>query len=175
MKSVELMDAQALNRALTRIAHEIVENNDGTEGLAFVGIRKRGVPLARRLAHIIEKTEGVQVPVGTLDISFYRDDLDDYDKLSNANASDIQFDLDGRYIVLVDDVLYTGRTARAAMDALMDMGRPRVIRLGVLIDRGHRELPINADFVGKHVPTARSEHVNVRLSEIDGSDDVVIN
>ena len=175
MKSVELMDAQALNRALTRIAHEIVENNDGTDGLAFVGIRKRGVPLARRLAHIIEKTEGVQVPVGTLDISFYRDDLDDYDKLSNANASDIPFGMDGKYIVLVDDVLYTGRSARAAMDALMDMGRPRVIRLAVLIDRGHRELPINADFVGKNVPTARSEHVNVRLSETDGSDDVVIN
>lgn len=175
MKSVELMDTAALNRALTRIAHEIVENNDGTNGLAFVGICNRGVPIAHRLANIISQTEGIALPVGKLDISFYRDDLNNIDELKNTNPTDVPFDIDGKYVVLVDDVLYTGRTARAAIDAIMDMGRPRIVRFAVLIDRGHRELPICADFVGKHVPTARSEHVNVRLSETDGIDEVVIN
>lgn len=168
------MDAAALSRALTRMAHEIIEANRGVTGLALVGIRTRGVPLARRLQQAIERIEGQQVPVGVLDITLYRDDLTTIAQQPVVRSTQIPFSVDGKNIVLVDDVLYTGRTVRAALDALIDLGRPARIQLAVLIDRGHRELPIRADFVGKNVPTARAEMVQVRLTETDGEDRVVL-
>jgi pyrimidine operon attenuation protein/uracil phosphoribosyltransferase len=182
------MDAEEIRRALTRVAHEIVEKNRGTEHVALVGIRTKGVPLAHRLAAIIERVEGVPVPVGTLDITLYRDDV-----LFPARAerrepgagvkrhglhplrqTEIPFDVTGRKVVLVDEVFFTGRTIRAALGALMDLGRPESIQLAVLVDRGHRELPIRPDFVGKNLPTARREHVVVQLQELDGQDAVFI-
>ncbi len=172
MNEVELMDSSALSRALIRIAHEIIENNDGTEKLCIIGICNRGVPLARRLVNIIERTEGVKIPFGVLDIAFYRDDIAVETGLPIVNSTDVPFSVDDKRIVLVDDVLYTGRTARAAMDAVMDMGRAKVIRFAALIDRGHRELPICADFIGKIVPTSRAERVNVKLAETDDVDGV---
>jgi pyrimidine operon attenuation protein/uracil phosphoribosyltransferase len=162
-----------IRRALVRIAHEIIERNRGAALLALVGMRTRGVPLAHRLAAHIAQFEGVEVPVGELDTTLYRDDLNLRAGLG-VGATRIPVDVAGRRIVLVDDVLYTGRTVRAAIDALMDHGRPAAIQLAVLIDRGHRELPIRADFVGKNVPTARSEEVQVRLEETDGRDEVAI-
>ncbi len=169
----EVMDAEAVDRALTRIAHEILEANKGGEGIAIVGIMTRGVDLASRLAGRIQRIEGSEVPVGSLDIAFYRDDVSI--RLSpEVHTTDIPFGVEGRTIVLVDDVLYTGRTIRAAMDAIMDYGRPAAVRLAVLVDRGHRELPIRADFVGKNVPTARRERVKVLLAEHDRRDAVVI-
>ncbi|HLT58829.1 MAG TPA: bifunctional pyr operon transcriptional regulator/uracil phosphoribosyltransferase PyrR [Limnochordales bacterium] len=171
---VQVMDAAALRRALTRIAHEVLERNAGTEKLGIVGIHTRGVPLARRLAEQIRQIEGVRVPVGVLDITLYRDDLTTIAHQPIVRRTDIPYDITGRTIVLVDDVLYTGRTARAALDALIDLGRPGRIQLAVLVDRGHRELPIRADFVGKNLPTSRQEVVSVRLLEIDGRDEVVI-
>ncbi len=172
-EKAQIMDAEAIRRALTRIAHEIVEANKGVDGLALVGIQSRGIPLARRLADRIAAIEGRRVPVGELDITLYRDDLG-----TSANPrvrrTEIPFDVGGKTIVLVDDVLYTGRTVRAALDALMDLGRPQRIQLAVLIDRGHRELPIRADYVGKNVPTSRQESVQVYLAETDGEDRVVI-
>lgn len=172
-KNIVLMDKTAMNRALIRIAHEIIEHNGGTGNLALVGIRSRGVPMARRLASIIEDTENVSVPVGELDVSLYRDDS----KLQSlpVNATSIPFAIDGLRIVLTDDVLYTGRTIRAAMDALMDMGRPSVIELAVIIDRGHRELPIAANYIGKKAPTSRSERVSVKFFETDGINEVSLN
>lgn len=162
-----VMDDSAIDRALTRIAHEILESNKGAESLALVGIVTRGDVLARMLAARIEEIEGVTVPVGTLDISFYRDDI--ASRFSPVlHTTQIPFDVEGKSIVLVDDVLYTGRTIRAAMDALMDFGRPAIIRLAVIVDRGHRELPIRADFVGKNVPSSRTENVRLYLEEIDG-------
>jgi len=168
-----VMDGPAIDRALTRIAHEILEANSGSGALALVGIVTRGTVVATRLAERIERIEGSPVPVGTLDISFYRDDV--AMRLSpEVHRTDIPFDVEERTIVLVDDVLYTGRTIRAAMDAIMDYGRPRSIQLAVLVDRGHRELPIRADYVGKNVPTARKERVTVMLSDVDGANSVDI-
>ena len=168
-----IMDADAMRRAITRIAHEILERNKGTEGLALIGIRRRGVPLALRLRDRIMEIESAEVPVGTLDITRYRDDVH-RDMEVSSTLTEIPFDVTGKHVVLVDDVLYTGRTTRAAMDALIDLGRPNTIQLAVLIDRGHRELPIRADYVGKNVPTSRKENVAVRLRETDGVDEVVI-
>jgi pyrimidine operon attenuation protein/uracil phosphoribosyltransferase len=166
------MDAQEVVRALTRIAHEIVERNKGAVGLALVGVHTRGVPIAERLADLIERFEGVRPPTGKLDITLYRDDLTEIALQPIVRKTEVPFDVAGMRIVLCDDVLYTGRTARAALDALVDMGRPKVIQYAVLVDRGHRELPIRADYVGKNVPTARTELVKVRLAETDGADGV---
>lgn len=169
-----LMDADQMNRALNRIAHEIVEKNKGVEHLALVGIRRRGVPLAHRLAAKIAEFEGTPVPVGVLDITLYRDDLSELSEVPVVHRSDVPFKLPSMRIVLVDDVLYTGRTARAAIGALLDMGRPAMVQLAVLVDRGHRELPIRADYVGKNVPTSRREVVEVHMEEVDGEDAVVL-
>lgn len=170
----ELMDEAALGRAVNRIAHEIIERNKGIENLCLIGIQRRGVSLAERIADKIREVEGKNIATGILDITLYRDDLSMLSEHPVINNSDIGFSLTGIKVVLVDDVLYTGRTIRAAIDALMDMGRPAAIQLAVLIDRGHRELPIRADYVGKNVPTSRSEIVNVEVSEFDGADRVVI-
>jgi len=169
-----IMTAEEIRRALIRVSHEIVERSSGTGSLVLVGIQRRGVPLARRIAVAIEEHEGVGVPVGGLDITFYRDDLSLIAQAPLVKGTAIPVDLNGWTVILVDDVLFTGRTVRAAMDALMDFGRPRAIRLAVLIDRGHRELPIRADHVGKNVPTSREETVRVSLEEIDGEDGVRI-
>jgi pyrimidine operon attenuation protein/uracil phosphoribosyltransferase len=165
-----------MSRSLTRIAHEIVERNRGIGDLALVGIRERGVPLARRIAVELNRISNTDVPTGALDITLYRDDLmrQAVGPQPLVRSTDIPFDIDNRVILLVDDVLYTGRTIRAALDALIDFGRPRSIQLVVLIDRGHRELPIKADYVGKNVPTSRRESIQVRLQEVDGHDEVVI-
>lgn len=170
-----LLTAREIGRALARIAHEIVERNKGAEDVLLVGMRTRGVPLAKRIAEIIEGFEGTLIPVGTLDIGLYRDDITP-SELNPANQShtDIPVSIANRRVILVDDVLYTGRSIRAAMDALMDMGRPSSIQLAVLIDRGHRELPIRADYVGKNVPSSQDEAIQVQLEEIDGVDGVVI-
>jgi pyrimidine operon attenuation protein/uracil phosphoribosyltransferase len=168
-----LMTADEIRRALSRMAHEIVERNSGIERVVLVGIRTRGVPLARRMARLISEFEERPVAVGGLDVTLYRDDHSRRVKLP-AGPNEMPFDVEGRTVVLVDDVLYTGRSVRAAMDALRDYGRPRAIQLAVLIDRGHRELPIRADFVGKNVPTARAEVVEVKLMEVDGRDEVVL-
>lgn len=167
-----LLDPKQIRRVVRRIAGEIVEKNGGTEGLMLVGIRTRGVPFAERLAAEIETMEGARVPVGTLDITLYRDDLSTIAPQPVVGETRFGVPIDDRMIVLCDDVLYTGRTIRAALDALIDYGRPRAVQLAVVVDRGHRELPIQADFVGKVVPTAADEHVEVRLEEIDGATDV---
>jgi pyrimidine operon attenuation protein / uracil phosphoribosyltransferase len=171
-----VMDADRMSRTLTRIAHEIVERNRGVEGLALVGVRARGVPLARRICRVLHDITGDEVPFGALDITLYRDDLMRHavGPQPVVRKTEIPFSIDDRKILLVDDVLYTGRTVRAALDALIDFGRPRAIQLIVLVDRGHRELPIKADYVGKNLPTAVNESVQVRLQEIDGCDEVVI-
>lgn len=168
------MDARAVERALARIAHEIVERNREAEALALIGIRSRGVYLAERLARSIASIEGQAPPTGIIDITLYRDDLSRSAQQPLVRGTDIRFPVDDRRIVLVDDVLYTGRTVRAALDALVDFGRPRCVQLAVLVDRGHRELPIRPDYVGKNLPTAQSEAVEVRLRECDGTDEVVI-
>jgi pyrimidine operon attenuation protein/uracil phosphoribosyltransferase len=170
------MDADRISRALTRIAHEIVERNRGVEDLALVGVRSRGVPLARRLARSLTEISGDDVATGALDITLYRDDLMRHavGPQPLVRKTEIPFSIDDRGIILVDDVLYTGRTTRAALDALIDFGRPKAIQLVVLVDRGHRELPIKADYVGKNVPTSRHESVQVRLLEVDGRDEVTI-
>ncbi|MDZ7379803.1 MAG: bifunctional pyr operon transcriptional regulator/uracil phosphoribosyltransferase PyrR [candidate division KSB1 bacterium] len=169
----QVMDAVAIERALRRIAHEILERNRGASALVLVGIRTRGVPLARRLGEHLMQIEGHAVPVGAVDITLYRDDLKGR-KSRPVHSTDIPCSLEARHVVLVDDVLYTGRSIRAAMDALTDFGRPQSIQLAVLIDRGHRELPIRADYVGKNIPTARHEQVSVLLQEVDGRDAVTI-
>ena len=174
MSGRQILDADELRRALTRIAHEIVERNGGTDDLVLVGVRSRGVPLARRLAGLIEQHEGVSLPVGALDISFYRDDLTKVAHAPIVKKTQAMPEIAGKTVVLVDDVLYTGRTVRAALDALTDHGRPQAVRLAVIIDRGHRELPIRPDHVGKNLPTSREEIVHVRVVENDGSDEVVI-
>jgi pyrimidine operon attenuation protein / uracil phosphoribosyltransferase len=172
-EKAQVLDDVALDRALTRIAHEILEKNGGAKELAFVGLRTRGVTLAQRLAAKITAIDGTSVPVGTLDITLYRDDLD----MRGApviRGTDIPFSIKNKTVVLVDDVLYTGRTIRAALDALIDLGRPGMIQLAILVDRGHRELPIRPDFIGKNLPTSKRESVAVRLREHDGEDRVVI-
>ncbi len=169
-----IMDDMGMKRALTRIAHEIIERNKGVENVAIVGIRRRGGPLAQRLAARIEEIEGVSVPVGILDITLYRDDLTTLASQPLVHRTEVNFNINDLTIVLVDDVLYTGRTVRAAMDALIDLGRPKAIQLAVLVDRGHRELPIKADFIGKNVPTSRQEVISVQVKEIDTKDEVVI-
>lgn len=174
MSEKVIMSAQEMRRALTRIAHEVVEQNQGCEDVVVVGIYTRGVTLARRLAACIRGIEGLDVPVGALDIGLYRDDLSDLELPPKLHPSDIPSDIAGKRVVLVDDVLYTGRSTRAAMDALVDFGRPQYVQLAVLVDRGHRELPIRPDYVGKNLPTSRKEEVEVRLVEVDGSDEVVI-
>nr|WP_256487937.1 bifunctional pyr operon transcriptional regulator/uracil phosphoribosyltransferase PyrR [Deinococcus sp. HSC-46F16] len=165
-----ILTADEVRRALTRIAHEIVERNKGAENLALIGIHTRGIPLAERLARKLEDLEGVSIPTGMLDITLYRDDLSEVAHQPIIRETQVPFDLARRRVVLVDDVLYTGRTVRAALDALIDLGRPEGIQLAVLVDRGHRELPIRADYVGKNLPTARSEMVKVKLAETDGVD-----
>jgi pyrimidine operon attenuation protein / uracil phosphoribosyltransferase len=174
MSASVLMDGAALERALTRMAHEIVEHNPEAELLAFVGIHTHGVPLARRLAMKVGSILKREFPVGELDITMHRDDLALRDSPPRVGPSNISFDVTGKVIVLVDDVLFTGRTIRAAMDEISDFGRPRRIQLASLVDRGHRELPIRPDYVGKNVPTAAGERVRVHLTEIDGKDEVVI-
>jgi pyrimidine operon attenuation protein/uracil phosphoribosyltransferase len=174
MSGRQIMTADEIRRATIRLSHEIVEKQAGTDGLVLIGIQRRGVPLARRIAESIAEHEGVQLPVGALDITFYRDDLSMVAQQPVVKGTELPTGIDGKTIVLVDDVLYTGRTIRAAMDALVDFGRPRAIRLTVLVDRGHRELPIRADHVGKNVPTSREEIVRVRLEEVDGEDGVEI-
>ena len=168
-----LMSQEEVRRALTRIAHEILERNRGVEGLVLIGMHTRGVPLAQRLAERIQQFEGEVVPVGALDIGLYRDDLSVRGR-PTTRTTDIPVDIGGKKVVLVDDVLFTGRSIRAAMDALMDLGRPCLIQLAVLVDRGHRELPVRADYVGKNIPTALSERVEVRLAEVDSSDSVLL-
>jgi pyrimidine operon attenuation protein / uracil phosphoribosyltransferase len=170
----QIMTPDEIRRATIRMSHEIVEKQAGTAGLVLIGIQRRGVPLAQRIAAGILEHENVEVPVGALDITFYRDDLSLVAQQPVVKGTELPFDLNGRTVVLVDDVLYTGRTIRAAMDALVDFGRPQAIRLAVLVDRGHRELPIRADHVGKNVPTSREELVQVQLEEIDGVDGVEI-
>ncbi len=168
-----VMDGADVGRALTRIAHEVVERNKGTDGVVVVGIHTRGVPLAARLAGKLSEIEGHPVPAGALDVAMYRDDIGLRPPAATRDT-DLPFDLAGRVVVLVDDVLYTGRTIRAALDALTDFGRPRAIQLAVLVDRGHRELPLRADYVGKNLPTALDQEVRVLLAETDGEDGVLI-
>jgi pyrimidine operon attenuation protein/uracil phosphoribosyltransferase len=172
MTGRSMMDADQIRRAITRLGHEIVERQGGTAGLVLIGIQRRGVVLAHRLADAIVDSEEVRVPVGALDISLYRDDLSELATYPIVRSTELPFDVTDQTVVLVDDVLFTGRTVRAAMDALIDFGRPRAIRLAVLVDRGHRELPIRADHVGRNLPTARTERVNVHVQELDGVDDV---
>lgn len=169
-----VMDAQAIDRALTRVAHEVLERNKGTADLALVGIRSRGVHVAERLRAKIRAIESGDVPMGIIDITLYRDDLSRSRQQPEVRGTQIPFAVDGKRVVLVDDVLFTGRTIRAALDALIDFGRPQCVQLVVLVDRGHRELPIRADYVGKNLPTAVNESVQVRLLESDGCDEVVI-
>ena len=169
-----VMTADDVRRAVTRIAHEILERNDGPQGVDLVGIADRGDDLARRVAVEIERIGGAAVPVGVLDITFYRDDIGLRAEAPEVRETRIGFDVSGATVVLVDDVLYTGRTIRSAMDALMDLGRPRAIQLAVLVDRGHRELPIRADFVGKNLPTNREDDVRVAVAEVDGRDEVTV-
>lgn len=169
-----LMDAKAMDRALTRISHEILERNKGAGNIYLVGIQRRGVPIAQRIADKIESFEGTRPDVGVLDITFYRDDLSLLNDNPVVNATHINNAVTGTRIILVDDVIYTGRTIRAAIEAIFDMGRPELIQLAVLIDRGHRELPFRPDYVGKNVPTSRSERIEVSVSEFDGHDEVIL-
>lgn len=175
-KKTTLMDPATMNRTLTRIAHEILERNKGGDNIVLVGIKTRGVPLTQRLKDKIKQIENIEIPSGELDITLYRDDLQEVtiSKEPDLKAIKIDENINGKTVVLIDDVLYTGRTVRAAMDAMMDLGRPAQIQLGILVDRGHRELPIRADFVGKNIPTAKNEIVVVNVEEIDGKDEVGI-
>ncbi len=169
-----IMDEIAIKRAITRISHEIIEKNKGVDRVALIGIRRRGGPLAVRLAEQINSIEGIQVPVGILDITLYRDDLTTLSSQPQVHRTEVFFDINDLNIILVDDVMYTGRTVRAAMDALIDLGRPRSIQLAVLVDRGHRELPIRADYIGKNIPTSRDEVISVLVKEIDHKEEVVL-
>ena len=171
----QLMDEKAIGRAITRISHEIIERNKGIEDVVLVGIKTRGVPIADRIGKKIQQIEGASVNTGEVDITLYRDDLKKIDVDPVINGSNVQFSIDDKIVILVDDVLYTGRTVRSALDAIIDIGRPKAIQLAVLVDRGHRELPIRADYVGKNVPTSKGEIISVKLSEIDGEDSVTIN
>ncbi len=169
-----LLDENAIRRALTRLSHEIIEKNKGVEEIVLVGIKRRGYPLAERLSEFIEKFEGVKIPVASVDITLYRDDLTNVSDTPNLNDPKIDVDIRGKKVIIVDDVLYTCRTARAAIDAIMDQGRPEFIQLAVLVDRGHKELPIRADYVGKNIPTSKDEIIKVQIKEIDGTDSVEI-
>ncbi len=173
-EKAKILDKEGIDRAVMRIAHEILEKNKGTQDLCLIGIRSRGVPLAQRLSACIKKIENKEIPVGVLDITLYRDDLTLITNKPVVHKTEIDFDTTGKKVVLVDDVLYTGRTIRAALDALIDFGRPKSIQLAVLVDRGHRELPVRADYAGKNIPTAEKEMVEVRLEEADGKDEVII-
>lgn len=172
-EKAQIMDKAAMERGITRISHEILERNKGTDDLIIVGIYRRGIPLASKIAKKIMEIEHERVPVGEIDVSGYRDDIEDRE-MARERMTKPDIDITGKKVVLVDDVLYTGRTIRAAMDALIDIGRPKLIQLAVLIDRGHREFPIRADYVGKNVPTSHSEIVNVNLDEVDGKTGVYI-
>ena len=174
MKRKNIMDETEINRACVRLAHELIERNKGTDDIVFVGIQRRGVPLAKKVAELVEQYEGVKLPVGMLDITFYRDDLSLLAEHPVINGTDLPFVLDGKKVILVDDVLYTGRTVRAAIEALMDSGRAKCIQLMVMVDRGHRELPIRADFIGKNLPTSNNEIVHVCVPEFDGESGVYI-
>jgi pyrimidine operon attenuation protein/uracil phosphoribosyltransferase len=174
VQKTEIMDESAMSRAITRISHEIIEKIKGVENLVLMGIQRRGVPLARKIAERIKAVENAEIPVGILDITLYRDDLSLLNEHPVINGTEINFDVANKVVVLVDDVIYTGRTVRAAIDAIMDINRPQMIQLAVLIDRGHRELPIRADYVGKNVPTSRNEIVHVNVMEIDGENSVTI-
>jgi len=173
-KEKHVLDRDGIHRAIIRIAHEILERNQGTQNLVLVGIRTRGVFLAERLQRQILAIEHTQIPLGLLDITLYRDDLGETGASPTIRETELPCDLTGKVVILVDDVLYTGRTIRAALDAIIDFGRPRAIQLAVLIDRGHRELPIKADYIGKNIPTAKNEEVTLRLQEKDGQDEVVV-
>ena len=173
-EKARLLDEAAMDRAITRLSHEILEKNDGAENVVLVGIRRRGVPLAERIAGKIRLIEGVSVPVGVMDISFYRDDLARKNEQPVVSNTDIPFPVDGKTVVLIDDVIFTGRTVRAAIDGLFDLGRPGAVRLAVMIDRGLRELPIRPDFVGKNIPTSHAEMIRVKVREYDGEDSVTI-
>ena len=168
----EILDENAMSRAIVRIAHEIIERNNGVDGLVLIGIKTRGVPLAQKLEKAIYKIEGEKVKTGVLDITLYRDDLSVVAENPVINSTDIPFDVKNKKVVLVDDVIYTGRTVRCALDAIMQIGRPSVIQLAVMVDRGHRELPIRPDFVGKNVPTSHSEVISVNFKEVDGKNNV---
>lgn len=174
-EKAQLMDEKAIGRAITRISHEIIERNKGIEDVVLVGIKTRGVPIADRIGKKIQQIEGASVNTGEVDITLYRDDLKKIDVDPVINGSNVQFSIDDKIVILVDDVLYTGRTVRSALDAIIDIGRSKAIQLAVLVDRGHRELPIRADYVGKNVPTSKGEIISVKLSEIDGEDSVTIN
>ena len=169
-----LVDEKAMDRMLMRLSHEIIEKNEGVSELYLIGIRRRGVPLAQRIKANVERFSDISVELGALDITLYRDDLKELFPTPQLHGTDIPFDVNGKVIVLVDDVIYTGRTARAAMEAVIRLGRPAAIRLCVAVDRGHRELPIAANFVGKNVPTARNEFVSVRVTEIDGVNEIAL-
>lgn len=174
MQKAKIMDEKAIGRAITRISHEIIERNKGIENVVLIGIKTRGVPVASRIANKIETIEGQRIRIGEMDITLYRDDLSKKQIDPVVNSTKIDFDITDKTVVLVDDVLYTGRTVRSALNALMDVGRPKAIQLAVLVDRGHRELPIRADYVGKNVPTSRTEIISVKLSECDTEDSVSI-
>ena len=169
-----IMSAREIRGTLTRIAHEIIERNHGCDNLVFIGMLTRGVPLAKRIAAMIREFDQVELPVGALDFGLHRDDISYIDRQPALHTTEIPFNIAGKSVVLVDDVLYTGRSVRAAMDALIDFGRPQHIQLAVFVDRGHREMPIRADYVGKNIPTSQSDEVEVRLEEVDGKDEVVI-
>ncbi len=171
---IEIMDAKGLDRTIARLAHEIVENNHGIENLVLLGLRTRGLPIAERLNDKIEKIEGQKLPLGVLDATMYRDDVFKKIKLPKVQTTEIKFTIDGKKVIIADDVLYTGRTSRAALDAVTDFGRPTEIQLAVLVDRGHRQMPIRADYIGKNIPTADGEEIRVRLKEIDNEDGVYL-
>lgn len=173
MPKKEVVDAVTMKRALTRISYEIIERNKGIQDIVLVGIKTRGIYIAQRLAERLKQLEDIDVPVGELDITLYRDDVKDMEK-PELHSSDVPVSIEGKEVILVDDVLYTGRTIRAAMDAVMDLGRPRKISLAVLVDRGHRELPIRADYVGKNIPTSKTEEIIVEMEERDGADRIMI-
>lgn len=173
-EKAQLMDEKAISRAITRVSHEIIEKNKGIEDIVLVGIKTRGVPIANRISKKIEQIEGIKIDTGEVDITLYRDDLKKIDIDPVLNGSNIDFNINDKVVILVDDVLYTGRTVRASLDAIMDIGRPKSIQLAVLVDRGHRELPVRADYVGKNVPTSKHEIISVKLSEIDEEDSVTI-
>jgi len=174
VEKTTIMNGTEVRRAMTRVAHEILEANKGTEDLVLLGVQRRGVPLADMIAGAIERVEGVSVPRGAIDITFYRDDLSTIGPAPRINETNVPMDVTDKIVILVDDVLYTGRTVRAAIGVIMDWGRPRAIRLAVLVDRGHRELPIRPDFVGKNVPTSHREIIKVRVAEFDGTEEVVV-